>query len=158
MRPSPSLRLVVASALCGFVFVWPVRRPAFAAPTSCTINSVSSLNFGAFDTLSDMDDDSAGNVRYSCQGGATVQIALSGLRSDKTRQMLSGADVLVFNVFQDAARSIIFGDGSNGASALTVGRVPNNAQQTTQFYGRIPGGQDVPAGAYTATLVVTVNF
>jgi spore coat protein U-like protein len=85
-------------------------------------------------------------------------IGLSGMLSGPIRQLSSGADKLQYNVYTSASRTVLFGDGSFGASSLLVGQIKTTAQQTTNFYGRIPAGQDVPAGAYSATLVVTLNF
>ena len=69
--------------------------------------------------------------------------------------MLQGGSTLEYNVYLDAARTQIFGDGT-GATA--VFNAANARWQVVTFYGRIFPGQTVPAGTYSDSLVATLNF
>ena len=52
----------------------------------------------------------------------------------------------------DPARTVVWGDGTDGSSLFAA---PEGNVQAL-VYARIPAGQDVAAGAYTDTLVVTI--
>ncbi len=78
--------------------------------------------------------------------------------------MHAGAITLNYNLFTDTARSVIWGDGLGGtglaSGSFTVGPgVGNGSRQVVHpVYGRIPALQDVLDGAYTDTIIVTLQF
>ena len=80
------------------------------------------------------------------------------------RQMASGTTRLRYNLFEDSARSAIWGDGFNSTvvatGGMTVGPGAGNGIRiaTHTLYGRIPGLQDVLPGHYADTLVLTLNY
>ena len=61
---------------------------------------------------------------------------------------------LNYGLYRDSARSQSFGQGSNAKVVTLTG--PGSG--SVSLYGRIPGGQIVPAGTYTDTVVVTLSF
>jgi spore coat protein U-like protein len=72
--------------------------------------------------------------------------------------MDGSANSLGYNLYLDAARILVWGDGTGGTSrhgpvAPQLG-VPN----TLTIYGRIPARQTSPVGAYTDTVTATINF
>jgi spore coat protein U-like protein len=152
----PAARAVAAAVVLSIGLLLPMRRPVLAAGTSCAINSVTPVSFGAYDPMAAIDDDSVGNVKYTCNKVVTIALSLSGVQPNGARHMVSGSDTLLYNIFADAARTIVIGDGTNGASARLVNA--SSSQRTTQLYGRIPAGQDVGSGTYSTSLVLTFNF
>ena len=71
--------------------------------------------------------------------------------------MVSGAEKLNYNLYLDAARTSTWGD----ATAATSWFMESNATGkpvTLTVFGRIPPGQDVAAGIYTDTIIVTIQF
>jgi spore coat protein U-like protein len=48
--------------------------------------------------------------------------------------------------------------GNAGAGLVALAAAPSNAAQTVTVYGRISGSQDVRAGSYSDTVVITVTF
>ena len=150
LRPLAVIGLVVASA---------TASPAMAA---CSV-SVTGVAFGAYDTLTPANDDSAGSLTAVCHpSDQSIEVWISGGSSGSVlaRTMRNGAEVLNYNLYTDAGRTIVWGDGSSGnALNLNNGTVSGGQRTFSQpIYGRIPALQAVGAGTYNDTLVVTVVF
>ena len=142
-----SLVLVV---LCG-----PSRLEA-----ACTV-SATAVNFGTYDVFETTPDTSTGAIAYHCgTKDKNVQIAISKGSSStfSPRRMNNGAEALTYNLYQDAAFSVIWGDGTNGTGVFTTANPPNNQDVNLPVYGRIPSQQDVSVGNYSDTVIVTISF
>jgi spore coat protein U-like protein len=152
-RLSVSAGIAVAILLVG-------STPALAAP-SCTI-STTSMAFGTYDVYSASAVTSTAQITYQCNGGASnVFITLSKGQSVTfaPRTMKAGTNVLSYNLYQNAAFSIIWGDGTGGSqSYITSGKTPNKTNFFVTIYGRVPAQQDASAGSYTDTVVATIDF
>jgi spore coat protein U-like protein len=128
---------------------------------NCSI-STAAVAFGAYDPIianASADLDSTGAVTVTCTRGATATVALDrgSNAAGPARQLKdTGTNVLAYELFQDAGRSAVWGNA--GAALLSAGAAPSKAPRTFTVYGRISGGQDVPAGNYSDTVVATVNF
>jgi spore coat protein U-like protein len=71
--------------------------------------------------------------------------------------MSAGAAALSYNLYLDAARISVWGDGSGGTS--TYGPLqPAEGSTSIPIYGRAPGGQNASPGNYSDTVVVTLVF
>jgi spore coat protein U-like protein len=153
MTPRPrACRPATATVLrCLALLASGCALPAWA---DCTV-STSGVVFGAYDTLSPLALDGAGTISVSCNPAAPYSIALSpGGGSYALRRMVSGSDQLEYNLFTDSTRTMVWGDGSGGTTAVS-----GNADSASHtVYGRIPGGQNVRAGSYSDSLVVTLTF
>ncbi len=145
-----SLSLGLAVALA-----WSV--PAMAA---CTI-STTPVSYGSYNVFSATPLDSSGTVTYRC-GAAdrniTITLNTGGAATFNPRQMLNGSEALNYNLYRDAARTTIWGDGTGGTQVYSDANPPNNQNVTVTIFGRIPAGQDVTAGSYTNTITATINF
>jgi spore coat protein U-like protein len=129
------------------------------AQATCTI-STTSVAFGIYDVFTTTDLASTGSVTYYCRhrpANITVWLGkgLYGL-TNNPRQMASGTNRLNYNLFLDANHTQIWGD----PSPYRYGPItpPNRTYVTLTVYGLIPAGQDVPAGTYTDSATVTINF
>ena len=130
---------------------------------ACTV-SASGVAFGAYDTMSPAPDDSAGDVTIVCHPSVGAPIValgagISGLFSPRT--MSSGAATLDYNLYTSATYSLVWGSGVGGSATVTLSGGTVSAGQRTftrTIYGRIPPGQQVPAGTYADTIMVTVIF
>lgn len=127
---------------------------------NCTV-STSALNFGSVDTLSASPVDGSGGISVTCTNGtgwtAAADIGGGSGASFASRRMSQGANLLSYNLYTDAARSNVWGDGSG--STVTIGNTGTGAVQNVTVYGRIPGSQSsAPAGAYADTVSVTVTY
>ncbi len=78
----------------------------------------------------------------------------------RTLTRVGGGYDLEYQVYRDAARQLVWGDGSGGAVSLLFEFLGGLLTSTRQVlgYGRIPGGQNVPAGEYRDTVTVVIDF
>jgi spore coat protein U-like protein len=125
---------------------------------SCNV-SATNLAFGNYDTLSATPTDAASTVTVQCSLSTSFDIGLdAGVGSGATvatRKMTQGADTLNYSLFQEAARTTVWGIT---VSTDTVADVGTGSGVAYPVYGRIPAGQIVNIGSYTDTVTVTVNF
>jgi spore coat protein U-like protein len=133
----------------------------FPAPVmaACTI-STTSVSFGAYDVFNPAPRDSTGSVVFNCDRRDPITIALDrgGAPSFNPRRMLKVTEPLNYNLYLNAATTIIWGDGSGGTQVHSDSRPPRNQNVTVTIFGRIPAGQDVSSGSYTNTITATINF
>jgi spore coat protein U-like protein len=71
----------------------------------------------------------------------------------------SGA-TLKYNIYVDAARSIVWGDGNIGTLVVADAYSLAGPSVTRNYpaYGRIFGNQNAPVGVYTDSIIVTLHF
>jgi spore coat protein U-like protein len=133
-----------------------------AAIGQCSFDSVTGVNFGAYDVFNNSHTDSTGTITYTCiTVGTPITIDLSkgNASSYATRQMRQGAsDTLDYNLFRDATRTTIWGDGTGGSSRYGPITPPLQTQVSVTVYGRIPARQNATVGSFTDTITVTINF
>lgn len=129
-----------------------LAAPALAA--DCTVNA-SGVAFGNYDVFSPAALNGAGTVSVTCSPAISYSVGLStGNGSYSQRLLLSGSATLDYNLYTDASRSVVWGDGTSGTS--TVGGNGESVDHTV--YGRIPAQQNVTTGSYGDTIIVTVTF
>jgi spore coat protein U-like protein len=97
-------------------------------------------------------------IQITCELGDTYTIGLNDgvSRAGGQRRMArtsTPVNYLNYNVFQDAARTLPWGD--NGGSRVSA--VGTGGAQSYTVFGQLPGAQVVPAGAYVDTVTVTVR-
>lgn len=144
--------LALVAALCG-------TRPAHAA--SCVINSTNAVAFGQYNVFSMTPTDAVGSLTYQCSlllalDTITVNLSTGSSGTYGTRTMLNGANTLGYNLYMDAARTVVWGDKTNGTSNFSA--ILNLFPVTLQVYGRIPARQNARAGDYADTVVITLLF
>lgn len=146
-------RLAVAAAMAWWL--------AGGAPVeaSCTI-STTGVSYGTYDVFSSSAVDSTGTVTYNCLLVTSVQITMSkgSAPTFSPRQMPNGAEVLTYNLYLDASRTTIWGDGTGGTSVYSQTLPPLGTNVNVTVYGRVPAGQDVSAGTYSDNVTATINF
>jgi spore coat protein U-like protein len=128
---------------------------------NCTV-STSAVAFGNVDVTSGQAVQGTGSVNVTCTNGTAWTAAAdagAGSGADlATRKMASGANLLNYSLFTDSARTQVWGDGVEGATATFTGTGTGTAQTKT-VYGLIPAGQTgVAAGDYADTVQVTVSY
>jgi spore coat protein U-like protein len=146
------LSVVVALAAVG---IFATALPALAA---CTISTIG-VSFGSYDVFTTVPLDSTGSVSYTCTAGSAITITLDkgGAPSFDPRQMANGTQRLNYNLYLDATRAIIWGDGTGNTQVYANANAAGSLV-TVMVYGRIPARQDVSAGAYTSTIAAVINF
>lgn len=144
-RSAASTCLLAAMLLGASLSAWSV---------TCSV-STTSVNFGSYDVFSNVNSDGAGSVSVTCDAAASYSIAISsGNGSYASRWMASGPHQLAYNLYREASRSTIWGDGTGG-SAVVSG---SGTGATHTVYGRIPSRQNVYAGSYSDNIVVIVTY
>lgn len=132
-----------------------------AHAATCVIDAVSPVTFVGYDVLSASPLDIDGSVTYKClvSLSITIDISAGGSHVVSQRQMArtGGGTALNYNLFVDAARTQVWGDGT-GATGHYGPVIGVLADFTVPIYGRIPARQDVQSGSFTDTVVVTLNF
>lgn len=146
--------------------------PALAA-YDCSV-SVVGVNFGVYDPAAAQPDDSAGRIDVTCNSirgsggvddvayGITMSPGLAGGFSP--RVLVSGTARLDYNLFRDAGRTQVWGNGTSGSfvvgGAMRVGPGVGNGTRTNthDIFGRVPAQQDAAMGNYVDTIVVTLTF
>ena len=145
--------------------------PAHAATTSTTLNvsatvtanctvTSSPIAFGSVNPLGG-NVDATGGITVTCTNGtawsADAGVGAGAGATFVARRMTSGANLLNYNIYTDAGRTTVWGDGSG--STATIANTGTGIAQAVTVYGRVPSGQvTVPPGAYADTVAVTVTY
>ncbi len=151
-------RAIIALAL--LIGVLHASEASAQASASCTI-SATSVNFGNYNVFNGAAVDSTGTITYTCNAQAsniTITLSKGASSSYSPRLMSKGAETLSYNLFRDAARTNVWGDGTGGTSVYTRNNPPNNNPVNVPVYGQIPAGQDVSAGSFSDTVTAVINF
>ena len=127
---------------------------------SCSI-TVSGLSFGSYNVFSVSDVQSTGSVVLRCGNNVTaVEITLSRGQSStfSPRVLVSSGESLDYNLYLDAARSLVWGDGTSGTQTFQSSSFAKRQNVPVTIYGAIPASQDVRAGTYTDSITATIVF
>lgn len=127
---------------------------------ACTV-STTSVNFSSYDVFLTSPTDSTGSIIIVCDTFFTFVMVAIGQSPNSggfdPRQMASGAEYLDYNLYTTATYTSIWGDGTGGTVTRNTFAF-RNRPRTLTVYGRIPPGQDIPAGSYAETLTVTITW
>jgi spore coat protein U-like protein len=122
---------------------------------------VTSVAFGSYNVFDTSSLDSSATITYNCNNQANHVSIWLGKGSSSTfapRTMTKGGETLSYNLFVDAARTAVWGDGTSGTSVYARNNPPNNSNVNVPVYGRVTAAQDVSAGSYSDTILATINF
>jgi spore coat protein U-like protein len=133
-----------------------------AQPTgSCTIET-RPLSFGTYDPEANASVDAVAQVIYTCnQHASKIRIEMTTGASNQftPRSMFANAvDQLDYNIYLDATRQTIWGQGLYGTDVYYENNPPNGTPVIVPAYGRILARQDPPPGLYVDVLTVRVLF
>ena len=145
--------------------------PGLAVAADCSA-SATGVNFGIYDAAATLPSDSTGSLTVSCSytGGGVRDIgyvvALSSTNSSSptTRWLVAGASQLFYNLYRNAARTEIWGNGTGGGFVVSGSLKPGpgvgneTRSQAYTVYGRVPEQQDADAGQYSDMIVITLTF
>jgi spore coat protein U-like protein len=156
------------SAIAGLGLALGVAQIPSAHAANCSV-TVTALSFGIYDTLNVLDGVTTINV--SCtRSGTTAEtvnfrIDLSGGPGGYAARRMNGSagGVLLYNLYTDAPRTTVWGNGTAGTSSvfgsLVTQAPPGNAPVVSAktVYGRIAGSQHVAPGNYATTFPITIT-
>jgi spore coat protein U-like protein len=162
------MKTVIRLVATALAIALPKSAAALCIICSCSVAVDSHIAFGAYNPLPGTALDTAGHFTVTCDltlgllGTYTVALGKGGANSYAPRKMNSGANSLNYNLYTDAARTTVWGDGSGGsalvsdASLLTL---LGHVVRQYDVYGRIlPNQQGTPPGSYGDTIVITVTY
>jgi spore coat protein U-like protein len=156
------------AALAGLALVAPGRADAAA---DCSVTT-GGMAFGVYDPTLSTPNDSTGSITVTCvyTGGSasgvsyTIAFPPGASGSYAQRRMVAGTQRLNYNLYRDANRTVVLGNGTGGTSmftgSFTVGPGVGNGTRTATHtvYGRVPALQAVNPGNFSDPLVVTLTF
>lgn len=151
------IRLMLLLPLLGFA------APAQALLSTCTTLAVG-VTFGNYNPISATPTDSTGEVSVICVGldllvDYTISLGVGTYGNYTARKMAFLTNRLNYNLYTSSAYTTVWGNGTggtgtkSGAYLLSLGI----ADRYT-VYGRIAAQQNVLPGAYTDSVLVTVNY
>jgi spore coat protein U-like protein len=150
---------VVRPALLAVVVLGGIG--AVSVEAACTITVSSGVSFGTYNIFSGTPLDSTGQLSWRCSFFTfpTVRITLTkgGSTTYNPRRMRSGSESLNYNLFTTSARTVVWGDETEGTAAY-YRQYPGWGQITVSVFGRVPASQDAAVGTYTDTVTVVINF
>lgn len=134
-----------------------------AVSANCTITTTA-VAFGAYDPIvanATANLDAAGGVTIACtkRTAATIGLNVGANATGQTRRMLNGSqagEYLTYELYSDSGRTTVW--GNTAGSWLAPAAAPSKDPRSFSVYGRVTASQDVGAGAFTDTVVATVNF
>jgi spore coat protein U-like protein len=130
----------------------------------CSV-SLTTIAFGSYNPQSPSPTDTVGTLSVSCSSpdpaNSTMSIALSPGASgtSSARMMQSGIHPLYYNLYTNAARTTVWGDGS-GSGETVAASFPTSSRASVKIsiYGRIPAQQNAWVGVYHDSVTVTVSY
>jgi len=158
MNRKMARRGTLAAAAVALAFMTGPAR----ADIRCSVVSVSPVSFPTYDIFRVPPTDAQGAVTYSCSGvgqrTVTIDLSAGGAGRFDPRLLRAAGDALAYNLFLDAGRGTIWGDGTGGTSRYGPFQPPNNSPVVVPIFGRIPAGQNVTPGSYADSVLLTLNF
>ena len=134
--------------------------PSAAGAVTCTVSTVP-VAFGTYNPTSTSPTDGVGTIHISCDKAPAVKpitISTGGSGTFANRVMKNGSWNLNYNLYTSVARTQIWGNGTGGTASVSYGGAGTGPTYTITVYGRIPASQNVGAGSYSDSLLVTITF
>ncbi|WP_077033794.1 spore coat U domain-containing protein [Pelomonas sp. KK5] len=130
---------------------------------SCTISGTT-LNFSSsIDPLGTTAPiDATSTLTLTCSNTTPYTVALSagsnagGGSNFAARTMKSGSRTLAYQLYKDAGRVTVWGDGTAGSSTVTG--TGTGGAQTLNIYGRLLSLANAVPGTYTDTVAVSISY
>ena len=161
-----SIPILIASALlaANTISVFAASSPTVSlsltasVAAKCIISATSTVNFGVYDPVitnspTGANLDSTGTVSVQCTRGSGISVTFDNgaNASGAQRRMSGGTEFLNYQLYIDAARTVILTTGF-------ITTAPNTNPRTYTIFGRVPRGQSVAPNAYSDTVQTHVNF
>jgi spore coat protein U-like protein len=141
----------------------------------CSISTTAALAFGQYDPVganATAPLNATGQVSVACSKGATsMTIGMNDgthvLGAQRRMQGSTATDLLLYNIFQPPSNvpgvactfpGTIPWNSTAPAGVLTLSSAPSKEARLYNVCGTIPGGQDASTGAYSDTVIATLNF
>ncbi len=151
------------------VLVSPLASAATAGSTfqvnaSVCYVSGTTLNFGSgLDPINgSVPVDASSTLSVQCTNTTAWSVALDagtnagGATVFGSRAIKNGAQTLAYQLYTNAGRTTVWGDGSGGSSPVTG--TGTGSTQALTVYGRLPSLAGAIPGSYTDTVTITITY
>jgi spore coat protein U domain-containing protein, fimbrial subunit CupE1/2/3/6 len=122
---------------------------------SCTLVG-GTLNFGTYRPEDSAATEGEATIHYDCPEGTAIRLSLSpGQHAQSSNRAMSrdgGGGTLSYDLYQDAARSQVWGDQGD---AMSIASTPSD-DTAVDVYGEIHAEQSAPPGTYRDTVLITL--
>jgi len=162
MNPVSARGMFICVALAALL-----RPCAHAAVTTCTVTATG-VAFGTYTPLTPIALTSTATLSVTCtvtthRNTITIDLSTGASNRFTPRTMTSGANILNYNLYLDAADTQIWGDGTGGSvidsiTLIRVGGGTKSVSANATVYGAVAALQDPAPGSYTDTITVSVNY
>lgn len=144
-----------AIALAVTIAAIAVGAPRAAWAEGCTVDP-QDLSLGDYDPFAVVSQDAVSNVSVRCDTATSFVVTLGpGNGSYVMRRMTGGSQALLYNLFLDPSRTMVWGDGSNGSSVLNQTSVGGDFPV---YASALAGQSALRPGPYTDVISVTVTY
>ena len=144
------------------------QSPAHAV--SCNVAS-SGVAFGTYTPGQVLPKDTTGNITVSCTKGAldvlpltvtyTIDLSRGNSSSYTPRELKNGGNTLYYNLYTDPLRSSVWANAASGmqvSGSVLLPAVSGTGSTMHSAYGRIFASQNATPGAYSDSIVMTINY
>lgn len=99
--------------------------------------------------------DATSTMQIACSNGLAYKVYVTTATGSKAMNTATpGPTPLAYELYSDAGRTTVFPTTAGGAPSQSG----NGSGQSITIYGRIASGQTVPAGSYSQTVTVNIDY
>ena len=141
-----------------------------AHAVGCNVAS-SGAAFGTYTPGQALPKDTTGNITVSCTKGAldvlpltvtyTIDLTRGNSSSTSPRELRNGGNTLYYNLYTDPLRSSVWANAASGmqvSGSVLLPAVSGTGSTMHSAYGRIFASQNATPGAYSDSIVMTINY
>ncbi len=151
-------RHILVIACIGLALI-PLRD---ALGQTCTVTSPG-ISFGVYNPMAFSPINTSSTVTVICSSRINVAVAYEiqigpGISGSYNRRSMSG---LNYQIYSDAARSQVWGDGGGGTVSVADGYTFNSqipVNRTYNIFAQLPARQSVAPGVYTDTVLLLIIY
>jgi spore coat protein U-like protein len=143
--------IVIAAALVS---------PAARAGNCSWVTNPTNVTFGNYSVFGSTSVVSTSSYIFRCtpNTSATLTFTTGGAGTYFPRRF-GGASGLTYNIYDDAATTVVIGDGSGGTTSRVIfNSTPKDKDYDDVVYGKVLEGADIPAGTYTDSITATLSW
>lgn len=136
-----------------------------AANAACTVSVTQNVSFGSYNPFSLTDTSATGTINVSCSGlvgiyAYQVDLNQGSYGTFSGRKMANGTNRITYNLYTDAAYTLVWGNGTSGTSIRSGNCiiVLSTCSNNLTVYGKLPAQQNVAVGGYADSVTVTLNY
>jgi spore coat protein U-like protein len=151
---------MIKSALWALLLAFAWSGGALAKTCDVTGAAVA---FGVYDPTSSASLDTTGTLSMVCDEISDAVLSLgigngagASFLAGRKMSRSGGGGTLIYNLYADAARSQVFGDGTGGSVTL---KLSGKKTYNQPIFARIRGNQSgIMSGNYADTVLVTISY